>query len=108
MAKKKQWGEESIHASVKTPDPLQDEPENQKVLKVCHDRFGEVRLRINIGAYGPGTVEKPHSRFWWLLGESATVICKDPEICNWFREQLKEWVRGMDGIVLEVSDGHSE
>ena len=98
------WGEESIQVQVKTPDALRDEPENQKVIEACDSRFGEVRMRLMWGFYGPGTTDKPRPRYWWAIGESATVICKNPDVANWFREQLKEWLCGMDGVILEVKE----
>jgi len=97
-----------IKASVKEPDALREEPENQKVLSACHGAFGEIRIRLNLGFYGPGTVEKPKPRYWWALGESCTLVCKDVDVANWFREQLKDFVLGLDGVVLEVEDADTQ
>jgi hypothetical protein len=104
MGKLNWVGGESVRASVKNPDAFHDEPENQKVLNVCYEKYGEVKFRINIGAYGPGTMEKPRPRFWWLLGESATIVCRNVDVANWFREEFKEFIRGLDGVELEGVD----
>jgi hypothetical protein len=101
------WGESSIHVIVKRPG-LSIEPENQKVLEASCLYGEEVRMRLSVGVYGPGTVEKPRPRIWWLLGESATVVCKDVEISNWFRDELMTWLKSLDGVVLEVVDGNPD
>jgi hypothetical protein len=95
-----QWSDDSIRVDTKTAG-LTDEPENQKVFEACLDELNEIRLRVMIGCYGPGTEAKSKSRYYWLLGESATVHCRDIEVSTWFREQLTEWLKGLDGIRLE-------
>ncbi len=102
--KKLIWkADESIRAMVSSADPVQDEPDNRKVLEACQARFGEVRMRVNIGAYGPGTTAKPTPRYWWMLGENATVVCRNPDVANWFRDELKNFIQNLDGVVLEAS-----
>ena len=101
MKHKMQWGEESIRVEARRAS-VSDEPENQKVLEACNDEFGEVRFRVMVGAYGPGTDQKPKPRYWWLLGESATVHCRNVDIANWFRDELMKWIKDKDGVTLEV------
>lgn len=98
-----QWDQDSIRVEVKSSG-LTDEPENQKVFSACHGELNEVKLRLMLGCYGPGTETKPKARYFWLLGESATIHCKDPDTAGWFREQLILWLKSLDGVRLEAVD----
>lgn len=100
---KTQWAEDSIRVEVK-PAGITDEPENAKVMDACVGELNEVRLRLMVGCYGPGTEDKPKSRYYWLLGESATIHCRNTEVCEWFREQLLGWLKSLDGIQLQRVD----
>ena len=100
---KTQWADDSIRVEVKTAG-LTDEPENAKVFEACLAEMGSVRLRLMVGCYGPGTTTKPKPAYRWLLGESATVLCRDIDVADWFREQLLAWLKGLDGIRLEAVD----
>jgi hypothetical protein len=97
---KTQWDQDSIRVETKTAGVV-DEPENQKIFEACVSELNEVRARVMVGSYGPGTVDKGKSRYYWLLGESATVHCRDVDTMNWFREQLLAWLKSLDGIRLE-------
>ena len=55
---KTQWNEDSIRVEVKSAG-LVDEPENAKVFDACLSELNEVKLRIMLGCYGPGTEDKP-------------------------------------------------
>lgn len=98
-----QWNDEAIRVEVKQAS-LVDEPENQKVFEACYSELNCVKLRLMLGCYGPGTEDKPKARYFWLLGESATIQCKDAETADWFREQLIEWLKSLDGVRLERVD----
>lgn len=98
---KTQWDQDSIRVEVKAAG-LVDEPENQKVMEACLGELNEIRLRLMVGCYGPGTEDKPKSRYYWLLGESVSVHCRDLDTCEWFREQLLAWLKSLDGVRLEV------
>ena len=98
-----QWNDDSIRVEVKAAG-LTDEPENQKVFEACHAEMGAVRLRLMIGCYGPGTETKAKSRYYWLLGESATILCRDLETADWFRESLLAWLKALDGVKLAPVD----
>ena len=101
---KTQWGEDSIRVEVKYSS-LVDEPENVKVFEACLSELGSVRMRLMLGSYGPGTMAKPKPAYRWLLGESATILCRDVDTVNWFREQLLAWLKSLDGVQLaEVSE----
>ena len=100
---KTQWDQDNIRVEAKSAGVV-DEPENQKVFEACHAELNEVKLRLMLGCYGPGTVEKQKARYFWLLGESATIHCKNPETADWFREQLLAWLKGLDGVRLERVD----
>jgi hypothetical protein len=97
---KTQWNDDSIRVEVKQSG-LTDEPENQKVFEACLGELNSVKLRIMLGCYGPGTEDKPKARYYWLLGESATVHCKDLETADWFRSELLEWLKSLNGVRLE-------
>ena len=96
---KTQWNEDSIRVDVKAAG-LTDEPSNVEVFEACLGEMGSIRLRIMLGCYGPGTVEKPKPTYRWLLGESATILCRDLDSANWFRETLLEWLKSLDGVQL--------
>lgn len=103
--KKEIWyADEDIHTKVKEPDPLRDEPENQKVLRAAHQFGNGVKMRVIWGVYGPGTEQKIESRYWWLLGENVTIVFRTVACANWFREQIKTWIDSMDGLQLLVED----
>lgn len=104
---KTQWNEDSIRVEVKAAG-LIDEPENVKVFEACHAEMGAVRLRLMLGCYGPGTTTKPKPAYRWLLGESATVLCRDLEVCDWFRSELLAWLKSLDGIQLARVDDDDE
>ena len=105
---KMQWADDSIRVEVKQAG-LADEPENQKIFAACHDEINEIRLRLMVGSYGPGTEKSPKSKYYWLLGESATIHCRDAETADWFRSNLLEWLQSLDGIRLErVEDEGTE
>lgn len=95
-----QWNDDSIRVEVKAASVV-DEPENMKIFSACLDELGEVRLRLMLGCYGPGTETKPKSRYYWLLGESASIHCRDLDVATWFREELMKWLASLDGIRLE-------
>jgi hypothetical protein len=94
------WNDDSIRVEVKAAG-LTDEPENQKVFEACLGELNAVKFRLMLGCYGPGTETKPKARYFWLLGESATIHCKDLEVASWFREELLKWLKSLDGIRLE-------
>ena len=100
---KTQWNEDSIRVEVKTASII-DEPSNVEVFEACHAEMGAIRLRLMLGCYGPGTTTKPKPAYRWLLGESATILCRDIETCGWFREQLLAWLKSLDGVRLERVD----
>ena len=100
---KTQWNEDSIRVDAKVSG-LADEPANQEVFEACLNEMNEIRLRLMVGCYGPGTMTKPKPTYRWLLGESATIHCRDIDTANWFRENLLEWLKGLDGIRLEAVD----
>ena len=103
--RKEKWIEdESFHVLVKEPDSIRHEPSNQKILRACHEYANGIRIRVMWGGFGPGTEDCPSSRYWWMLGENATVICRDMAAANFFREKLKEFIRDLDGAVLEIDD----
>ncbi len=104
---KTQWADDSIRVEAKTAGVI-DEPENIRVFEACLGELNEVRLRLMIGSYGPGTAEKSKSRYYWLLGESATVHCRDLETVTWFREELLAWLKSLDGIRLERQPDEDE
>jgi hypothetical protein len=98
-----QWQDDSIRVETKSSG-IVDEPENQKVFAACLAELNEVKIRLMLGCYGPGTVERPKSTYYWLLGESATIHCRDLEVAEWFRESLLNWLKSLDGIKLERVD----
>lgn len=100
---KTQWADDSIRVEVKSAGVV-DEPENTKVFEACHAEMGAIRLRLMLGCYGPGTTAKPKPAYRWLLGESATILCRDLEVCDWFREELLKWLKSLDGVRLEAVD----
>jgi hypothetical protein len=97
---KTQWSDDSIRVEVKSAG-LVDEPANQEVFEACLAEMNEVRLRLMVGCYGPGTEAKTKPKYHWLLGESATIRCRDLDTAEWFRENLLEWLKGLDGVRLE-------
>ena len=99
---KTQWADDSIRVEVKASGVV-DEPENAKVFEACLAELNEVKLRLMLGCYGPGTEGKPKARYFWLLGESATIHCKDLEVAIWFREELLKWLKSLDGVRLEAA-----
>jgi hypothetical protein len=101
------WQDDNIRVEVKSASVV-DEPENQKVFEACHAELNEIRARVMVGSYGPGTVDKGKSRYYWLLGESATIHCRDVDTMNWFREQLFTWLKSLDGIRLQRVDEGEE
>lgn len=99
--KPEQWtANESLHAQVNEP-AIRDESENARMVQLGQRLAGSVRVRVMWGVYGPGTEQKPKKRYWWMLGENATIVCRDEKVYGWFREQLKAWLRDLDGVVLE-------
>ena len=96
-----QWQDDSIRVDVRAAS-LVDEPENIKVMEACLGELNEVKLRLMLGCYGPGTETKPKARYYWLLGESATIHLRGLEEAAWFREQLQSWLKSLDGVRLEV------
>jgi hypothetical protein len=94
------WDQDSIRVEVKAAG-LTDEPANTEVFEACLGEMGSIRLRLMVGCYGPGTVSKPKPAYRWLLGESATILCKDLDTVTWFREELLKWLKSLDGIRLE-------
>jgi hypothetical protein len=100
---KTQWNEDSIRVEVKAAS-LADEPANVEVFEACLGEMGAARLRVMVGCYGPGTMTKPKPAYRWLLGESATVLCKDVDTVEWFREQLLAWLKSLDGVRLAPAD----
>jgi hypothetical protein len=78
-----------------------DEPANVEVFEACLAEMGSVRLRLMLGSYGPGTETKPKPIYRWLLGESATILCRDLDCVTWFREELMKWLKSLDGVKLQ-------
>ena len=98
---KTMWNDDSLRVEVQ-PAGVVDEPENQKVMEACLAEMGSVRLRIVLGCYGPGSEDRPKPRYHWILGESATILCRGLEEAAWFRESLLAWLKSLDGVRLEV------
>jgi hypothetical protein len=101
------WQDDNIRVEVR-PASVVDEPSNVEVFDACLAEMGAIRLRLMLGCYGPGTVSKPKPAYRWLLGESATILCKDLDTCDWFRESLLAWLKSLDGIRLARIDGLPE
>lgn len=97
---KTQWDQDSIRVETKTASVV-DEPENTKVFEACLNEMQAARLRVMVGCYGPGTETRGKPKYHWILGESATVLCRDVEVVNWFRQALLDWLKSLDGIRLE-------
>lgn len=55
----------------------QNEQDNHQALAAALLDKGEVRLRVQVGVYGPGTAENRKSRYWWMLGQSMSVVAAD-------------------------------
>jgi hypothetical protein len=100
---KTQWDQDNIRVETQAAG-LIAEPENQKVFEACLSELNEIRMRLMLGCYGPGTEDKPKSRYYWLIGESASIHCRDLDTVIWFREQLLAWLKSLDGIKLERVD----
>ncbi len=98
-----QWQDDNIRVEVQSASVV-DEPSNQEVFEACLTEMGSIRLRLMLGCYGPGTVSKPKPAYRWLLGESATILCRDLDTVEWFREQLLAWLKGLDGVRLARVD----
>jgi len=90
------------------PASVVDEPANVEVFEACLAEMGSVRLRLMLGCYGPGSEQNPKPRYSWLLGESATILCRGVEEATWFREQLLAWLKSLDGVRLEAAPGEAE
>jgi hypothetical protein len=97
---KTMWDQDSIRVEVR-PAGVVDEPENQKVFEACLGELNAVKFRLTLGCYGPGTETKPKPKYHWLLGESATILCRDIDTSTWFREELLKWLKSLDGVRLE-------
>ncbi len=97
---KTQWADDNIRVEAKAAG-LVDEPENTRVFQACLSEMGSVRFRLMLGCYGPGTEEKSKPRYHWILGESATILCRDIDTSTWFREELLKWLKSLDGVRLE-------
>jgi hypothetical protein len=95
-----QWAEDSIRVETRSSG-LADEPANVEVFEACLEEMGAIRLRVMLGCYGPGTLTSPKPAYRWLLGESATILCRDVDTVTWLREELLSWLKGLDGIKLE-------
>ncbi len=98
-----QWNDENIRVEVKAASVV-DEPENMRVFDACLAEMGSVRLRLMLGCYGPGSEDKPKPVYRWLLGESATILCRDLDSAEWFRESLLAWLKSLDGVKLARVD----
>ena len=104
---KTMWNDEAIRVETKAAGVVA-EPANQEVFEACLGEMGSVRLRLMLGCYGPGTEQKPKPCYRWLLGESATILCRDLETVDWFRGELLEWLKSLDGIRLERQEDEDE
>jgi hypothetical protein len=104
---KTQWADDSIRVEAKAAG-IVDEPENLKVMEACLSELNEVKFRVMLGCYGPGTEEKNKARYYWLLGESASVHCRDIEAATWFREEFRKWLESLDSIRLERVEDEEE
>ena len=90
----------NIRVNVKVASVV-DEPANTEVFEACLSEMGSIRLRLMLGSYGPGTVSKPKPAYRWLLGESATILCRGLDTVDWFRTELLKWLKSLDGVRLE-------
>jgi hypothetical protein len=98
-----QWNDDSIRVEVKAAGVV-DEPANEEVFEM-----GSIRLRLMVGCYGPGTTTHPKPAYRWLLGESATILCRGLDEATWFREELLKWLKSLDGVRLaRVEDAAKE
>jgi hypothetical protein len=102
-----QWNEDSIRVEVR-PANVADEPENVRVFSACLAELNEVRLRLMVSCYGPGTETAPKSKYYFLIGESATVHARGLDETIWFREELLKWLKSLDGIRLEKVETDEE
>jgi hypothetical protein len=97
---KTMWNDDNIRVETQSAGVV-DEPENRKVFEACLGEMGSIRLRLMLGSYGPGTMTKPKPAYRWLLGESATILCRDLDTVTWFRGALLDWLKSLDGVRLE-------
>jgi hypothetical protein len=104
---KTQWDDDSIRVEVKSASVV-DEPANVEVFEACLSETGAVKLRIMLGCYGPGTETKPKPKYHWILGESATILCRGLDEAEWFRTELLNWLKNLDGVKLARVDNEEE
>jgi hypothetical protein len=70
----------------------QNEQDNRQSLEAALLDKGEVRLRVQVGVYGPGTAENRKSRYWWMLGQSMSVVAADVQEGERFLRDLRAFV----------------
>lgn len=98
---KTMWDNDNIRVEAKSSGVV-DEPENVRVFEACLSEMGAARLRVMVGCYGPGTEARGKPKYHWILGESATILCRDVDTVTWFRTELLNWLKSLDRIKLEV------
>lgn len=84
-----------IYIRVPTPKPI-DVENNNNVFNAAFAAMGEVRIRLNMDIYAPGTRSNPKARYYTLCGSAPTVVCRTPEAVAETLQRIYELVQSLN------------
>jgi hypothetical protein len=93
-----------ISLPVTKPSDLED---NRNVARAAFTSMGQCRLRLSVAMYAPGTASKPKARYYWILGSSATIVCKTPAALDEVMRRLQALTIELNGWATEVVNAKS-
>lgn len=95
---------ENPEITVRLPVPsLSDLQNNRNVVMAALQAKREVRIRVNIDLYGPGTQDNPKARYYAMMGSSPTITCRTSAAVEHALDRIREVVVELNGWI-EVSD----
>ena len=88
----------TVRLPVPSPSDIQN---NRNVVMAALQSKREVRIRVNIDLYGPGTPDNPKARYYAMMGSSPTITCKSIEAVEYALKRVREVVVELNGWAQE-------
>ena len=85
-----------ITVRIPTPSPA-DISNNRNVVMAAFQKSREVRIRLNIDIYGPGTEQNPRSRYYSMCGTAPTITCRSMAGVQHTMDRIYQLVTELNG-----------
>lgn len=93
-----------ITVRIPVASPADLENNRQAVMAALH-AMGQVRIRLNLDVYAPGTPSMPRSRYYCLCGSSPTIVCRTGKAVEYALGRIRDIVVELNGWAAGQENG---